>query len=64
MKDDLRERISQDIRSVVTMQAMRQKLVDMGGEVIASRPAQFRVFMQEETRKWQAAVRASGAGVD
>ncbi|MCW5238931.1 tripartite tricarboxylate transporter substrate binding protein [Verminephrobacter eiseniae] len=64
MKDDLRERISQDIRSVVTTQAMRQKLVDMGGEVIASRPAQFRVFMQEEARKWQAAARASGAGVD
>ncbi|WP_236610858.1 tripartite tricarboxylate transporter substrate binding protein [Verminephrobacter aporrectodeae] len=64
MRNKLRERIGQDIRSAVLMPEMRQKWVDMGAEVVASEPAQFHAFMQEESRKWQAAVQISAAEID
>ncbi|ART53884.1 MFS transporter [Acidovorax carolinensis] len=61
---NLRDRISKDIQAVVLTPEMKKKLVDMGGEVVANRPEEFEAFVQTEARKWQEAVRISGAEVN
>ena len=60
----LRAQISDQIIKLVAEPAMRQRLVDLGGEVVNNTPAEFDTFMQAETRKWREAVRVSGATVD
>ncbi|MET0335245.1 MAG: tripartite tricarboxylate transporter substrate binding protein [Rhizobacter sp.] len=60
----LRMQISDQIIKLVGEPAMRQRLVDLGGEVVNNTPAEFDTFMQAETRKWREAVRVSGATVD
>ena len=64
MPRNLREQISQDIRTVVLKPDLRKSLIDMGGEVVGNRPAEFEAFVLTESRKWQEAVRASGAQVN
>lgn len=59
----LRERISRDIRAVVDQPDLRARLIDLGGEVVSSTPADFESFMQAETRKWQDIVKQSGAAI-
>ncbi|WP_336693711.1 tripartite tricarboxylate transporter substrate binding protein [Delftia acidovorans] len=59
----LRERIAQDLRAVVGQPELRARLIDLGGEVVSSTPAEFDAFMQAETRKWQDIVRQSGAAI-
>ena len=61
---NLRERISKDIQSVVLMPEMKKKLIDMGGEVVANRPDEFEAFVNVESRKWQEAVKTSGAEIN
>lgn len=60
----LRTQISEQIVKLVAEPAMRQRLVDLGGEVVNNRSAEFDAFMQAETRKWREAVRVSGATVE
>lgn len=64
MPPPLREQISKDIRSVVAQPEMRKKLIDLGGEVVGSKPAEFESFMQAETAKWADIIRTSGATVN
>ena len=61
---NLRERISKDIQSVVLTPEMKKKLIDMGGEVVANRPDEFEAFVNVESRKWQEAVKTSGAEIN
>lgn len=61
---ELREKIYKDISAIVATPAMTQKLVEMGGEVSNSSPAQFDEFIGKEVAKWAEAVRTSGARVD
>lgn len=60
----LRERISGDIRGVVSQPDLKARLVDLGGEVVSSTPAEFDTFMQAEFRKWQDIVKQSGAVIN
>lgn len=60
----LRDAISQDIRTVVAQPDMRQKLIDLGGEVVSSNPEEFKEFMRQETAKWSGIIRTSGATVN
>ena len=60
----LRERISSDIRAVVSQPDLKAKLTDLGGEVVSSSPAEFETFMQAEFRKWQEIVKLSGAVIN
>lgn len=64
MPAPLREQISSDIRSVVAQPDMRKKLIELGGDVVNNKPAEFERFMQAETGKWQEIIRASGATVN
>ena len=63
MPTPLREQISRDIRSVVALPDMRKRLIDLGGEVVNSDPADFQRFMQAETVKWAEIIRTSGPTV-
>lgn len=60
----LRERISGDIRAVVGQPDLKARLVDLGGEVVSTTPAEFDTFMQAEFRKWQDIVKQSGAVIN
>jgi tripartite-type tricarboxylate transporter receptor subunit TctC len=60
----LRTQISEQIVKLVAEPAMRQRLVDLGGEVVNNKPAEFEAFMQAESRKWREAVRVSGASIE
>lgn len=64
MAPALREKISTDIRAVVAQPDMRQRLIDLGGEVVNNTPEEFQKFMQAETAKWAHIVRQSGAVVN
>lgn len=59
-----RQRISADIVRIVAEPEMRRRLVDLGGEVVNSKPAEFEAFMQAEAKKWREVVRVSGATID
>jgi tripartite-type tricarboxylate transporter receptor subunit TctC len=60
----LRTQISEQIVKLVAEPAMRQRLVDLGGEVVNNKPAEFDAFMQAESRKWREVVRLSGASIE
>lgn len=60
----LRTQISEQIVKLVAEPAMRQRLVDLGGEVVNNKPAEFEAFMQAESRKWREVVRLSGASIE
>lgn len=64
MPASLRDPISQDIRAVVAQPDMHKKLIELGGEVVSSDPANFQQFMQSETAKWASIIRTSGATVN
>jgi len=61
---NLRERISQDIRAVVERPELRARLIDLGGEVVSSTPAEFEAFMQTESAKWETIIKQSGAAIN
>lgn len=61
---DLQQKIYQDIHEIVAEPAMTQKLIEMGGEVNNSGPAEFQAFIDEEAAKWAEAVSLSGAQVN
>lgn len=48
---------------MVDQAELRARLIDLGGEVVSSTPADFESFMQAETRKWQDIARQSGAAI-
>ncbi|MBI5258552.1 MAG: tripartite tricarboxylate transporter substrate binding protein [Burkholderiales bacterium] len=60
----LRQRIAEDIARLVAEPEMRRRLVDLGGEVMNSKPPEFEAFLQAESRKWAEVVRLSGATID
>ena len=61
---ELRERISGDIRAVVSRPELKARLTDLGCEVVSSTPAEFGSFMQAESRKWQDIVKHSRAAIN
>ncbi|MFT0548700.1 tripartite tricarboxylate transporter substrate binding protein [Allopusillimonas ginsengisoli] len=61
---DVQQKIYQDIHDVVAEPEMTRKLVEMGGEVNNSSPAEFQSFIDEEAAKWAEAVSLSGAQVN
>lgn len=64
MSTALRDQISQDFRAVVAQPDMRNKLLELGGEVVNSDPESFEKFMQSEMAKWAKIIRDSGASIN
>ena len=60
----LKQKIADDLSRVSGHPDMRQRLIDLGGEVLNSNPVEFEFFMQAESRKWTEIVRVSGATLD
>ena len=52
LPQDVVTRLSQELRSVLQDAQFKQKLVAQGVDPVASSPADFAAFIQEETRNW------------
>jgi tripartite-type tricarboxylate transporter receptor subunit TctC len=60
----LKQKMADDLAQVGASAPMRQRLLDLGAEVLNSRPSEFEAFMRAESKKWSDIVRASGATLD
>jgi len=60
MPDDLRNRIAEDIRSVVQMPEVKSRLEEIGYVVRGDGPADFRRILDEQAIKWSKLVRQYG----
>lgn len=63
IKPELVQKIYEDVSHIVDEPEMRQRLEKLGGDVVNSTPAAFATFMEQESKKWGEAVKASGASM-
>lgn len=57
-------KLSEDLIWALTQPDVRQRMADGGSTIVASKPDEFRRFIQLEMDRWQRAVKTSGATVD
>lgn len=57
-------RLGGELRKIVQMPDVRERLVSQGADPIGSTPEDFRAHIKAEIAKWGRAVQASGARVD
>ena len=57
-------RLSEELRRILAMPDIQQKIAEQGGDVVAETPEQFAAFIKAETAKWGKVVKDSGATVD
>lgn len=62
--DEIVERLSAEIRKVMSDPALRDKVQADGTEVVTNTPAEYRAFFKDEMARWARAVKAAGAKVD
>ena len=58
------EKISADMREVMSDPKAKEKMIAAGSEFTPSTPEQFQAFVQKEIAKWAEAVKISGARID
>lgn len=56
----LREKLSAEIRAILGVAAVQQRLKDLGVDVRGTTPQQFEVFLKSEYKRWGDAIRAAG----
>jgi tripartite-type tricarboxylate transporter receptor subunit TctC len=61
---DIVEKISRDMRAVMSDSQARKKMESVGSELTPSTPQQFHDFVANEIKKWKEAVQISGAHID
>ena len=64
MPQELRQKIYQTVHRLVAEPGMQQRLLEMGGEINNSSPAEFQKVIDVEVKNWAEAVKLSGASVD
>jgi len=64
MPQELRQKIYQTVHLLVAEPGMQQRLLEMGGEINNSTPAEFQKVIDVEVKNWAEAVKLSGASVD
>jgi tripartite-type tricarboxylate transporter receptor subunit TctC len=64
IKPEIVRKVYADVSRIVDTPEMRARIEALGGDVINSAPEAFAQFMQAESAKWGAAVKASGARAD
>ncbi|MBA2965346.1 MULTISPECIES: Bug family tripartite tricarboxylate transporter substrate binding protein [Ramlibacter] len=57
-------RLSDDLVWALTQPDVRQRMAEGGSTIVASKPEEFRRFLQAEIARWARAVQASGAKID
>jgi tripartite-type tricarboxylate transporter receptor subunit TctC len=57
-------KLSDDLIWALTQPDVRRKMADVGSTIVASRPEDFRRFVQAEIERWARAIKASGAKLD
>jgi tripartite-type tricarboxylate transporter receptor subunit TctC len=62
--DPVIRKLHADITAALRSPDISKRLTDVGFDPIPSSPEQFGAFMREETARWGAVVKASGAKVD
>ncbi len=55
------DKLAADLIAVMQLPDVRQRMADLGSTIVASRPEEFRAFVENEIRQWGEAVRISGA---
>lgn len=57
------DRLSAEVHKAVAEQGFRDKMTNVGLDVVGSTPAQMLAMMQTDTRKWAAVIEATGAKI-
>jgi tripartite-type tricarboxylate transporter receptor subunit TctC len=57
-------KLADDLMAALNQPDVRQRLADGGSNVVASRPEEFRRFVQAEIDRWARAIRTSGTKLD
>lgn len=57
-------KLADDLIWALTQPDVRQRMAEGGSQIVASRPDEFRRFLQQEIERWARAIRASGAKPD
>jgi tripartite-type tricarboxylate transporter receptor subunit TctC len=57
-------KLSDDLIWALTQPDVRQRMAEGGSTIVASRPEEFRAFVQAEIERWARAVKTSGARLD
>jgi tripartite-type tricarboxylate transporter receptor subunit TctC len=58
------ERLNKELRKIVTSDDVKKHLIDVGGDPIASTPAEYAKNIQREEAKWQAVIKKLGLVVN
>lgn len=58
------DKLSEDLIWALTQPDVRQRMADAGSAIVASRPDDFRKYVQAEVDRWALAVKSSGAKID
>jgi len=58
------ERLNKELRKIVTSEDVKKRLIDVGGDPIASTPAEYARNIQREEGKWQAVIKKLGLVVN
>ena len=58
------ERLNKELRKIVTSEDVKKRLIDAGGDPIASTPAEYARNIQREEGKWQAVIKKLGLVVN
>jgi tripartite-type tricarboxylate transporter receptor subunit TctC len=62
--DVLVDKISTDLREIMSDETAKQKIVAVGNEFVPTTPKQFQEFVDKEVAKWAEAVRISGVSIE
>jgi tripartite-type tricarboxylate transporter receptor subunit TctC len=54
------EQLNKELRKIVTSDDMKKRLLDAGGDTVASTPAEYAQNIQREESKWQAVIKKLG----
>lgn len=58
------EKLAAELIAVMQLPDVRERMAGMGSTLVASRPGEFRAFLEKEIQQWAEAVRVSGAKVE
>ncbi|MGE3926463.1 MAG: Bug family tripartite tricarboxylate transporter substrate binding protein [Lautropia sp.] len=58
------DKINRDVRQVLQMPEVRQKLQDLGAEIIGSTPEALAARMRQDAEKWGGIIKATGVRID